>query len=122
METDMYNNVNAALNDAQYSQLEKFVRALSQRDSETLQTHFQLSDVVIAEVYERVEFYFDHATILSVPPRINCALQGPSIAVYDFGDGDLAVDCDLLGNGSPCDAYVHVLFEKDVLVYEYMKS
>ncbi len=118
----MNNDLNSQLNEAQYSHLEEFVRALSQRDSETLKTQFRLSDTVVAEAYERVDFYFDHTATLSVPPRINSTHQGPSIVVYAFGDGDLAVDCDLLENGSPCDAYVHVMFEKDVLIYEYMKS
>lgn len=110
------------LTDAQYSQLSEFVQALSERNSEILQARFHLSDVIIAEVYELAAYYFDASAVLSIPPKINGACARPSIMVYDTGDGDLAIDCDLLENEAPCEAYLHVRFEQDRLIYGYIKS
>lgn len=52
----------------QYAQLDEFVSALSNRDTDTLMIKFNLSAPVISEIFEALLVYFPPSAKLSVPP------------------------------------------------------
>lgn len=112
------------LNDKRYELLREFVQALSSRDSGTLQEDFDLTSVMILEIYELISVYFMDGSAISIsPPEHHTAGDSiPSMTTYDYGDGDVAVECYLLEDGEPSEAILNVHFEKDNLIYGFINS
>lgn len=113
-----------AMDDKRYELLRKFVQAISDRDSTTLQEDFDLTSVMILEIYELLPVYFLEGAAISIPPPAHDAADDliPLMNTYDRGDGDIAVECYLLEDGEPSEAVLHVHFEKGNLIYGFINS
>lgn len=68
--------------------------------------------------------YFLEGAAISIPlPTYGAAGDLiPLMTTYDYGDGDIAVECYLLGDGEPSEAILHVHFEKGNLIYGFINS
>ncbi|MEN5319096.1 hypothetical protein ABE509_16325 [[Pseudomonas] hibiscicola] len=113
-----------AMDDKRCELLRKFVQAISDRDSSTLQEDFGLTSVMILEIYELLPVYFLEGAAISIPLPTYGAADDliPLMTTYDRGDGDSAVECYLLEDGEPSEAILHVHFEKGNLIYGFINS
>lgn len=113
-----------ALDEKRYELLRRFVQALSDRDSSALQEEFDLTSAMILEIYELLPVYLLEGAAISIPPPTYGAADDPVplMTTYDYGDGDIAVECYLLADGEPSEAILHVHFEKGNLIYGFINS
>ena len=112
------------MHEERYELLRKFVQALSDRDSNTLGEVFDLTPVMISEIYELLPIYLMEGATLSICSRTESATaeEWPLLTTYDCGDGDIAVDCYILEDGMPSEAILHVCFVKGELIYGFINS
>lgn len=115
----------AEVSATQYAQLDEFVSALSNRDTDTLMIKFNLSAPVISEIFEALLVYFSPSAKLSAPPLASQYEEFPLIVAYESTAGDISAEFFVLENDEPSEAMLHVVFfgaAPNELCYEFINS
>ena len=94
----------------QYAQLDEFVSALSNRDTDTLMMKFNLSAPVISEIFEALLVYFSPSAKLSAPPLASQYEEFPLIVAYESAAGDISGEFCVLESDEPSEAILCVVF------------
>ena len=115
----------AEVSATQYAQLDEFVSALSNRDTDTLMMNFNLSAPVISEIFEALLVYFSPSAKLSAPPLASQYEEFPLIVAYESTAGDISAEFFVLENDEPSEAMLHVVFFRrrpNELCYGFINS
>ena len=95
-----------------YAQAAAFVHTLDRRDPVALQRDWSLSPAVAQEVVEMLDSYFLANQALSLAPLAQAFVPGrggrPAVDVYATDAGPLGLECQLLADGKPGEATLHL--------------
>lgn len=89
-----------------------FVEALDLRDPVALQRDWAMPPALAGEICDMVDSYFTPRQRLSLAPLAQAFVPGkggrPSVDVYATDAGPLGMECQLLADGQPGEAILHL--------------
>ncbi|UQV43926.1 hypothetical protein KIV45_18715 [Janthinobacterium lividum] len=95
-----------------YAQAAAFVQTLDRRDPVALQRDWALPPAVAEEIVEMLDSYFEAKQALSLAPLARAFVPGkggrPAIDMYATDAGPLGLECQLLADGKPGEAILHL--------------
>ncbi|MGK5055530.1 hypothetical protein ACQ4WY_01165 [Janthinobacterium sp. LB2P49] len=101
-----------SLRNLAYAQAAAFVQTLDRRDPVALQRDWALPPAVAEEIVEMLDSYFEASQALSLAPLARAFVPGkggrPAIDVYATDAGPLGLECQLLADGKPGEAILHL--------------
>ena len=104
--------VTDSLRQLAYAQAAAFVQTLDRRDPVALQRDWGLSPGVADEIIEMLDSYFAANEALSLAPLAQAFVPGksgrPAVDVYATSGGTLGLECQLLADGKPGEAILHL--------------
>ncbi|MEG0884479.1 MAG: hypothetical protein RSH52_24905 [Janthinobacterium sp.] len=89
-----------------------FVHTLDLRDPGALQREWAMSPALAGEICDMVDSYFAPQQRLSLAPLAQAFVPGksgrPAVDVYATSGGTLGLECQLLADGKPGEAILHL--------------
>ncbi|AZN35503.1 hypothetical protein [Iodobacter ciconiae] len=108
----------------------EFIDAINTNDKEKLKEKFSVSQAVLDEIYEEIEYFFDGIPPISLPSIETAFLSRNPKTFFDFYkmDDDIfwGAECTLFVDGKIAEPILHLEFiERDdelFLTYKYLGS